>query len=165
MTNITIRAFEMNDWQDVAELFLAPKCRWGTLQLPYQSRDAIKDKLQNPPPNMHRLVAVDNKLDKVIGMIGLHPQQGRRAHAGHIGMMVHDSYQDQGVGSKLMEAILDLAEKWLNLKRIELIVHTDNQRAIHLYKKYGFVLEGTFRNYAYREGSYIDAHAMAKVTE
>ena len=38
MNHVTVRAFEMNDWQDVAELFLAPKCQWGTLQLPYQLR-------------------------------------------------------------------------------------------------------------------------------
>jgi len=74
-----------------------------------------------------------------------------------------DDYQSQGIGSKLMEGVLDLAENWLNLKRIELTVYTDNEPAIHLYKKYGFAIEGTFHNYALREGSYVDAHAMAKV--
>ena len=131
--------------------------------MPYQSRDAIKEKLENPPPNMHRLVAVDDETGKVVGMIGLHLQKGRRAHAAGISMMMLDDYQSQGIGSKLMEGVLDLAENWLNLKRIELTVYTDNEPAIHLYKKYGFAIEGTFHNYALREGSYVDAHAMAKV--
>lgn len=163
MAVVTIRAFEMNDWEDVAELFLAPNCRWGTLQLPYQSRDDIKAKLQNPPAGMTRLVAVESESQKVIGMLGLKTRQGRRAHVGSIGMFVHDDYQGQGVGSRLMEAMLDLADRWLNLTRIELEVFTDNERAIRLYQKCGFEIEGTLRKFAFRDGQFVDAHAMARV--
>lgn len=53
-TEPNVRAFAMAGWQDVAELFLAPKCCWGTLQLPYQSLDDTKAKLESPPTNMHR---------------------------------------------------------------------------------------------------------------
>ena len=35
----------MNDWEQVAELFPAPNCRRGTLQMSYQSRDEIKQRL------------------------------------------------------------------------------------------------------------------------
>ena len=165
MTEVTIRAFEMADWSDVAELFLAPNCRWGTLQMPYQSRDAIKQKLANPSPGIHSLVAVLNDNQKVVGMASLHTYQGRRAHVGALGMFVHDDYQHQGIGSQLMSAVIELAEKWLNLKRIELTVYTDNASAIHLYEKYGFVIEGTLRKYAFRDGAYTDAYAMANVSE
>lgn len=70
MFEVTIRAFEMKDWEDVAELFLAPLCRWGTLQMPYQSRDEIKQKLANPTSKLHRLVAViqEEQKQKVVGM-------------------------------------------------------------------------------------------------
>ena len=161
MADVTIRAFEMADWQDVAELFLAPKCRWGTLQLPYQSRDDLRHKLENPPPHMHRLVAVDNQSHKVVGMLGLHKMQGRRSHAGSIGMFVHDDFQNQGVGGALLAACQELAKNWLGLMRIELTVFTDNPGAIHLYQKHGFVIEGTMQQYARRNGEYVDAYAMA----
>ena len=164
MTEVTIRAFEMADWEDVAALFLAPICRRGTLQMPYQSRDEIKQKLANPPAGVHRLVAVVKDSQKVVGIIGLHTHQGRRAHVGAIGMSVHDDYQNQGVGSKLMAAVMDLAENWLNLKRLELTVYTDNSKAIHLYEKYGFVIEGTLRQWALRDGAYIDAYTMARLS-
>ena len=163
MPEVTIRAFEMNDWEDVAELFLAPNCQRGTLQMPYQSRDDIKKKLENPPANLHRLVAVVNESQKVVGMLGLHLNDRRRIHVGSIGMFVHDDYQNQGIGSRLMEAMLDLADNWLNLKRIELTVFTDNERAIHMYQKYSFVIEGTHKQYAMREGVYVDAHSMARL--
>jgi len=163
--NISIRAFEMADWEDVADLFLAPKCQWGTLQMPYQSRDDIKRKLENPPSGMHRLAAVLQGENKVVGMIGLIPGSRRRAHTGDIGMFVHDDYQNQGIGSKLMEAAIDLAEGWLNLTRLELTVYVDNRRAIHLYEKYGFVIEGTMRRYALRDGVFVDSHTMARVRD
>jgi L-phenylalanine/L-methionine N-acetyltransferase len=163
MAKVTIRAFEMADWEDVASLFLAPNCRWGTMQMPYQSRDEIKRKLENPPQGLHRLVATFETSQKVVAMITLHLNQGRRAHVGSLGIFVHDDYQNQGIGSQLMQAAIDLAENWLNLKRLELTVYTDNNSAIHLYEKYGFVIEGTLEKYAFRNGVYIDAHPMAKL--
>jgi putative acetyltransferase len=41
-----------------------------------------------------------------------------------------------------MENILDLADNWLMLVRIELDVIEDNERAIHLYRSFGFEVEG-----------------------
>jgi len=166
MTQVKIRAFEMTDWEDVAELFLAPNCQWGTLQLPYQSRDRIKQKLENPPLSIHRLVAIieQNQKSKVVGLISLQPLSDRRSHVGQLGMFVHDNYQNQGIGSQLMAAIIDLAENWLNLKRLELQVNTDNASAIHLYEKFGFEKEGILRKNAFRDGVYIDAYTMAKVS-
>ena len=167
MFEVTIRAFEINDWEEVAELFLEPLCRWGTLQMPYQSRDEIKQKLANPTSKLHRLIAVikEEQKQKIVGMASLHTYHDRRAHVGGLGMFVHDDYQNRGIGSQLMEAVIDLGENWLNLMRLELTVYTDNPSAIHIYEKYGFVIEGTLRKYAFRAGTYVDAYAMAKVSE
>lgn len=164
MMEVTIRAFEMADWEDVSVLFLAATCRWGTLQMPFQSRDGIKHKLANPPLGMHRLVAVIDSEQKVVGFVSLRTFSDRRAHVGAIGIFVHDDYQNRGVGSQLMAAIIDLAENWLNLKRLELQVNTDNPSAIRLYEKFGFEKEGTLRKNAFRDGAYIDAYTMAKVS-
>lgn len=152
----------MADWEDVAVLFLLPNCRAGTLQMPYQSRDDIQHKLANPPVGMRRLVAVVD--EKVVGFVSLQTFRDRRAHVGAIGIFVHDDYQNCGIGSQLMAAIIDLAENWLNLKRIELQVNTDNPGAIRLYEKFGFEIEGTLKKNAFRDGAYVDAYTMAKVS-
>ncbi len=78
-------------------------------------------------------------------------------------MMVRDDWQGRGVGSALMRAVIDLADKWLNLTRIELTVYTDNEPAIALYRKFGFQIEGTLRNYAFRDGEFVSAYVMARV--
>ena len=102
---------------------------------------------------------------RVVGILGLHRQKARRAHVAQIGMGVHDDFQGKGAGTALMEAALDTADNWLNLKRVELTVFTDNARAVHLYEKFGFVTEGTHRDYAFRDGEYVDAYFMARVKE
>jgi putative acetyltransferase len=91
------------------------------------------------------------------------PNKARRRHAGAIGLIVHDESQGKGIGSALMHAGVDLADKWLNLTRLELEVYTDNAPAIHLYERFGFEREGTLRQYAFRDGNYVDAYLMARL--
>jgi len=161
---VTVRAFNMNDWQDVADLWQQPEVVWGTRQLPYQSLDDLRKRLENPPERFHRLVAVSGD-GRVIGLLGLQVGHGRIAHVGHIGMMVHPDFFNQGVGSALMKAAIDLADKWLDLTRLDLEVYVDNAAAIHLYEKHGFEIEGTLRRYAFRDGEYVDSYVMARVRE
>ena len=63
----------------------------------------------------------------------------------------------------MMAAMIDLADNWLGLRRIELEVWTDNAPAVHLYEKFGFVIEGTARQYARRAGTFVDAYHMARL--
>jgi len=78
-------------------------------------------------------------------------------------MGVHDEWQGKGIGTALMRAGVDLADKWLNLTRLELKVYTDNEPAVRLYERFGFVHEGTLQQYAFRDGRYVDAYLMARL--
>lgn len=160
---ITIRRAEASDAEAFQRIFAGPKAIWGTLQLPFPSSDRWQKRLADPPEGSFNLVAC---LDaEVVGQIGLFtfPNHPRRRHVGQIGMAVRDDWQGRGVGSALMQAVVDLADNWLNLSRLELEVFTDNPPAIALYNKFGFVTEGTFKNFAYRDGQYVDVYAMARL--
>jgi L-phenylalanine/L-methionine N-acetyltransferase len=160
---ITIRAAEPDDADDLAELFSCPGVVAGTLQLPYTSIEARRARLVEPPRGTHSLVAVNDD-ERIVGMLGLHVEQSpRRARCAHFGMAVHDDYQGLGIGSALMQAMLDLTDNWLALSRVELTVYTDNARAIHLYQKFGFQIEGTAQRYALRSGVEVDAYYMARL--
>lgn len=47
--------------------------------------------------------------------------------------------------------------------RTELTVFADNKPVIALYRKFGFVHEGTHRAYALRNGRYADVLSMARL--
>jgi putative acetyltransferase len=160
--NLIIRRTEPGDYEAIHKIFTCPRVIWGTLQVPYPSIDAWRKRLAEPPEGFFSLVAcVDGE---VVGQIGLQtfPNRPRRRHAGEIGMMVRDDWQGKGIGTALMQAIVDLADKWLNLYRLELDVYTDNEPAIRLYKKFGFEIEGTRIGEAFRDGQFVDTYAMAR---
>jgi L-phenylalanine/L-methionine N-acetyltransferase len=132
---LLIRRAEPDDYSAIHEIYSCPKAFAGTLQLPYPSREKWRQRLAEPDDSTYTLVAVVG--DRVVGTLGLHtfPNRPRRRHAGTIGMGVHDEWQGKGIGTALMSAGVELADKWLNLTRLELEVYTDNEPAIRLYER------------------------------
>ena len=161
--NFIVRRAEPDDYKSMHQVWAGPKAVWGTLQLPFPSAELWRKRLAEPPEGTFNLVACAE--NEIIGQLGLYtfPNHPRRRHAGQIGMAVRDDWQGKGAGTALMQAAVDLADKWLNLTRLELDVYTDNEPAIRLYKKFGFVIEGTLVNYAYRDGQYVDTYTMARL--
>jgi L-phenylalanine/L-methionine N-acetyltransferase len=160
--NIEIRRVEPGDYKAVCAVHAQPNALAGTLQLPFPSEEAWKERLSKFSERDYGLVACVE--GEIVGMLSLHVSPRlRRAHVGDLGMAVHDKWAGKGVGTALMKAAIDLADNWLNLARLELSVYTDNQPALRLYKKLGFEIEGTHRKYAFRDGSYVDAYTMARI--
>jgi putative acetyltransferase len=161
--DIQIRHAELDDLQSIHEIYSCQKAFSGTLQLPYPSLELWRQRLSNVPAGTYNLVAVVDK--KVVGQLGLHtfPNTPRRKHVGTIGMGVHDNWQGKGIGTALLSACIDMADNWLNLLRLELEVYTDNEAAIRLYKRFGFVHEGTLSKHAFREGKYVNSYLMARL--
>ena len=162
---LKIRRAEADDCAALHEIFSCPKVFAGTLQLPYPSLDQWRQRLSEPPDGTYNLVAVAG--ERVVGQLGLHtfPNRPRRRHAASIGMCVHDEWQGKGIGKALLSAGVGMADNWLNLRRLELEVYTDNEAAIRLYERFGFEREGTLRQYAFRDGIYVDAYVMARLRE
>jgi putative acetyltransferase len=161
MPAIQVRAREPRDIEALNEIHNCPGVIAGTLQLPYRSVEWRKEWLAQGGIAHHLVAEIEGR---VVGSLGLHPATSpRQRHMAGVGMTVHDNFQGQGVGTALLAAILDLADNWLSLRRIELHVYTDNAPAIHLYQKFGFEIEGTARQYAFRAGEYADAYAMARL--
>lgn len=167
MPDLLIRRAAPSDAEAYVRIFEMPRVVWGTLQLPYPSLEHWRARLADPPDGMYSLVACDNAASDqpVIGVITLHtfPHNPRRRHVAQLGMMVHDDWQGKGVGTALMQAATDFADKWLNVTRIELEVFTDNEPALRLYKKFGFEIEGTLKRHAFRDGTYVDSYFMARL--
>lgn len=161
--SVQVRRAEPDDCSALYEIFSSPKVYHGTLQLPYPSLEHWRRKLAEPGEGAYNLVAVAG--ERVVGMLDVQtfPNRPRRRHVGTIGMCVHDEWHGRGIGKVLMGACIELSDKWLNLKRLELEVFTDNAPAIRLYERFGFEREGTLRQHAFRDGQYVDSYMMARL--
>jgi putative acetyltransferase len=159
---VTIRAMRPEDAADLHDFYRDPVVVRTLNQLPSQEYSATAERAAKYGPNLYRLVAeVDGR---VVGNIVVgRSDNPRMSHSGRLGMAVHRDYWGQGVGSCLMQAMINLADNWLNMRRIELGVHPDNAAAIHLYEKFGFEMEGRQRLYNYGDGRWADAYFMARL--
>lgn len=86
----------------------------------------------------------------------------RLRHSLTIEVGIRQSFTGHGIGRRLFEAI----EQWAKARqihRLALTVATDNERALALYKKCGFVIEGVLHHAMVHEGRYIDDYMMAKL--
>ncbi len=161
LAGLAIRAREPSDWEEIAALTELPRVRWGTLRLPFTSKEQWRRMMENPSEQRTGIVAVSE--GRIVGSAGIQQYRGRRRHVGDVGIAVHDDFHRCGIGSALMAALVEVADNWLDLKRLELTVYIDNEPAIRLYQKFGFEVEGTRRGDAFRAGQYVDSFFMARL--
>lgn len=143
-------------------LYNDPAVARQVLQMPYQAPEMWRKRLT--PDNERQVTLVALHQDDVVGSANLEQYaRVRRGHCGAIGMGVAVAWQGRGVGTRLLAALLEVADNWMNLRRLELSVYTDNQPAIALYRKFGFEVEGQLREFAVRDGVYADVLSMARL--
>jgi putative acetyltransferase len=159
MTDLVLRAREKSDAAAIAALMNLPGVQFGTLRTPFISSTFVES--WGTEPTFKTILAERDR--EVIGLAILMPGRERTAHAASLVIFVHDDHVGTGVGSALMTALLDVADRWLGLKRVALTVNADNALAIGLYRKFGFEIEGRLRGDVFRDGQFIDSLAMARL--
>lgn len=159
--SLVIRPVRLSDAQDINEMRRQKEVRAHTLALPTETIEFTEGFLRSMGGDDH--VLVSELEGKVVGMVGIYLLKGvRQRHSAFLGIMVRTEYQGQGIGKNLMENILDLADNWLMLVRIELDVTADNEKAISLYQSFGFEIEGTKKYAIMKDGKYADLLMMAR---
>ena len=159
--DLTIRGITPDDAEGLAEVLNMPGVRHGTLRQPFQSTERTRQYIEGLSAS--DIVVAAEWRGRILGNAGLHAKSGRQKHVATLGIAISDDFQGKGIGSRLLAALIDAAENWHDIHRIDLMVFTDNAPAIGLYRKFGFEIEGTLRNYAFRDGSYADSHIMARI--
>lgn len=163
----TIRPIGIGDGKGINELRRMPGVFENILGIPSERIKRNEDFIIGMDGNTHQFVAVvKNSLgeEQIIGTAGLTIfANPRLRHSASVGIMVHKDYQDKGIGTALMNAIINIADNWLMLIRIELTVFVDNKKAIYLYEKLGFKIEGKKEKAAIRNGQYMDEFMMARI--
>lgn len=161
--DVEIRDLRSDDAEMVHAILTSMTTIRGSMRLPYATLESTRERTA-PKPGIFKLVACHK--DQPVGFCELvtNPGLPRHSHAAEINMIaVHHDWQCKGVGRKMMEAMIDLADNWLNLRRVGLTVWKTNDHAIQLYERCGFEVEGTMRDYVFREGEYADALIMSRI--
>lgn len=116
-------------------------------------------------PNNLSLVALAG--EKIIGAASVMAEENPRiAHIGEVGISILKEFWGMGLGAAMMEEIIWWAEDSGIIRRLELTVQTRNQRAYHLYRKYGFVVEGKLqRSFLTPQNEFVSAYLMARLID
>jgi len=101
---------------------------------------------------------------KVVASSDVNPRTGSESHVGGVGIVIKQGYRDVGIGTEMMQTQIDLAKR-MGLKVLTLTVFVSNERAIHVYKKVGFVQTGKIPRKHFKEGIYIDEVIMTNLME
>ena len=115
--------------------------------------------------NPDKILVITEHDGRVLSMSNLEagPQQ-RRRHVGTIGLSIHREWRGIGLGTAIMQTMIDWAAAHPHIEKLLLGVWGQNANAIALYRKMGFVEEGRkIRDVKYANGYYDDCILMAKM--
>ncbi|PEB48788.1 GNAT family N-acetyltransferase [Bacillus pseudomycoides] len=158
---VTIRAVEIQDARAIHRLCTQNEVLPYMVFLPSMRVDAVENRIRNLAPNQFEFVAEYD--GAVVGFVGLSQGQGRRSHSGDLFIGVNSEYHNKGIGKALLMKMLDLADNWLLLERVELGVLETNLGAKALYEKFGFVEEGIKKGSLKAQGKFVDEIMMSRL--
>lgn len=133
---------------------------FGAEGLPFtisQQADSIRRFAGNPGSVM--IVAFDEGELIGTGAVSVVDGRERFAHRSEIAISVRKDYWGKGIGSGIMNVLMDFAKK-SGTEVLELQVRSDNEAAIGLYKKFGFNKIGSHEKYFKIDGKYYSADFM-----
>ena len=102
------------------------------------------------------------EIDKnIVGNVQINRLHGKSMHVGELGIFIKKLYRDKGIGEFMMQQALKYAHKE-GIKIVKLSVFSNNNRAIHLYKKLRFKKAGLLNGTLKDKGRYFDEIIMVK---
>lgn len=101
--------------------------------------------------------------EKIVGCSGIDMKDKTESHEGVLGISISKNIRGEGMGKKFMEEVLREAESNIpQLKLITLGVFGDNDIALSMYPKFGFVEYGRLPGGSLHNGLYVDHIYMYK---
>ena len=118
--------------------------------------------LQSIIDNPNHLALVAEIKGKVVGQLDFSNGHKRRiAHTGEFGMGVYKDYRGNGVGSFLLKELVNWAQNNPTIDKVNLSVHSTNERAIMMYTKHGFQKEGLrTKDLKYSQNEFVETVLM-----
>lgn len=159
--DVLIRAAEARDFPRLTAIFDHPDVVIHSSQHPFLGEAKVTALLRDREDLVLLVAECEGEVQGYIG-ITLNTKP-RAKHVASLGMAVHPDTHGKGIGSRLLQEAIALADDYLNIVRLELSVYEDNAPGLGLYKKFGFEHEGTARYALFKAGKYMGLHHMARI--
>ncbi|WP_147386747.1 GNAT family N-acetyltransferase [Fusobacterium pseudoperiodonticum] len=157
---IKIREIEVEDYKELLDFMKKVKGETNFLlgypdeiKLSYEDEKEHIKKVKTSETSNYFVVMKNNKM---IGCIGFNGNTARKMkHYGTIGISVLKEYWGRGIATTLLEKLISWSKE-KGIKKINLDVFENNERAIKLYEKFGFKLEGCIEDGIFDGENYIN---------
>lgn len=147
---IIYRKATIRDTNDIFRLYKAQSKVPGTLARDESevTKKYVEEFTLRALKNSTQFVAIDTtKGNCIIGEVHCYKPEPKAFNhiLSNLTIVIHPDYQSKGIGGRLFEALLqNITQSRADVLRVELVVRESNLRAIKLYERLGFVVEGRF---------------------
>lgn len=123
--------------------------------------EAQKESIRSLEGNQNNTMLLAMDGEEIVGIATISSSHKIKSrHEGELGIVVAKKYQGQGIGSTLIQMLIDWCKGNGVTTRIRLDTRADNVKAASLYMKFGFVVEGLCKNQTLLNGKYYDLYIM-----
>ncbi len=109
---------------------------------------------------IYLVAVVDGVIAGSVSVRRLIENRTRMMHVGEVGLMLRKNFRADGIGSKLLESVINEAKKMNNMRLLRLWVFESNFHAKKLYRKYGFEICGRVPDMVLYKNEYIAEELM-----
>ncbi len=157
---LTIRALERSDLRFIHDLNNNRNIMTYWFEEPYESYDELEELYQKHiHDDAERRFVVENENNELIGLVEL-IEINYIHRSAEFQIIIAPDHQGKGYSKEVVHRALDYSFSILNLHKIYLLVAIDNEKAIHLYRKCGFIEEGHLVEEYFINGRYRDVKRM-----
>ena len=120
--------------------------------------------LETTKEEVNSIILIARIDDKIIGIASINSSsKDRFKHVGEFGIVIVKQYCGLGLGRKIMDYLVEWSKSNGITKKISLVTNENNYRAIDLYKKVGFEVEGILKKDNYVNGIYSNSIMMGLI--
>ncbi|MCM3490030.1 GNAT family N-acetyltransferase [Alkalihalophilus marmarensis] len=82
-----------------------------------------------------------------------------------IGILIKQKHTSKGYGKLTLKALINFCFYELNLHKIEVEILEYNEASMQLFIKNGFILEGTLKESAFKNGNYVNVNILSLINK
>jgi len=156
---LQLRPLEKEDLKFIYQMQINPDVSNYWCEEPYTTMEKLVKSYETSHEVDSYRQFILTRSNERIGFLAFYGIDPRHRHA-EFAIMIDPSQQGQGYATDASRLLIEYGFNQLNLHKLYLSVVKYNEKAIHIYKKVGFQIEGELKEHYFIDGKYEDAYFM-----